>query len=348
VPRRRLGDGAEEGKVVVMGNARLWIQGMRLRTLMVGIAPAIVGIVAGYRAGGSRATPRFAVTAVLCVLVALLLQIAVNYANDYSDGIRGTDSGRGGEEAQTNKPRRLTASGLVAPRQVLAAAGITAALACACGIAVVVLTGSYWLLAVGVACLVAGWFYTGGKHPYGYIGFGELGVFVFFGLVAVLGTQYALARTIDGMGIVGAIIIGMLACVLLMTNNLRDVREDAVYGKHSLAVRIGETNARRLLLAVYLLNMGLTIAAAFTPLAALLSQAFSLRCSAVYSAALCMPDATSLVGAWLAALAGGVCVWSATVMVGSIMRKDFHKALALAGSTPMLFAVVYAILGVLV
>ena len=138
---------------------------------------------------------RFWPVTILCLLVALFLQIAVNYANDYSDGIRGTDAGRDTDESKSGKPQRLTASGLVPAKHVLFAAMICAAIACICGVVAVVLAQAWWLLAVGAASLLAGSFYTGGKHPYGYVGLGEVGVFLFFGLAAVLGTDYALCGT---------------------------------------------------------------------------------------------------------------------------------------------------------
>ena len=255
-------------------NIRLWLAGARPKTWPASIAPVLVGAAMAYmrltqlgtcieinpepaectadRAQQSVLLGRFWPVFVLCVLVALLLQIAVNYANDYSDGIRGTDAGRDeGEPTQRGagpvqgrgaKPQRLVASG-VPPKRVLMAAVIAAGLACVCGLAAVLVSQAWWLLAVGALSLVAGWCYTGGKHPYGYAGLGELGVFLFFGLAAVLGTEYALSGTVDGMGVAAAVCCGLNAVMLLMINNLRDIEEDRECGKRTLAVRMGERNA---------------------------------------------------------------------------------------------------------
>lgn len=259
-------------------NIRLWFAGARPKTWPASIAPVLVGAAMAYvrltqlgtcieinpepaecttnRAQQSVLLGHFWPVFTLCVLVALLLQIAVNYANDYSDGIRGVDDGRDKEElaqrdagqvrGRGTKPQRLVASG-VPPKQVLMAAGIAAGLACVCGLAAVLISQAWWLLAVGALSLAAGWFYTGGRHPYGYAGFGELGVFLFFGLAAVLGTEYALSGTVDGMGVAVAVCCGLNAVMLLMINNLRDVEEDRGHGKRTLAVRLGEHNAGILL-----------------------------------------------------------------------------------------------------
>ncbi len=182
----------------------LWVRGARPKTLATSIASVMVGAamayvhieqsgtcIAIYPEPASCATAReqqtllmdrFWPVTILCLLVALFLQIAVNYANDYSDGIRGTDAGRDTDESKSGKPQRLTASGLVPAKHVLFAAMICAAIACICGTAAIVISQAWWLFAVGVASLLAGWFYTGGKHPYGYVGLGEVGVFLFFGL----------------------------------------------------------------------------------------------------------------------------------------------------------------------
>ena len=167
----------------------IWIRGARLKTLPLAIAPVLIGASLAWRDAGER---RVAV-AVLCGFVALLLQIAANFANDYSDGIRGTDAGRAIAGEQLSRgPARLVASG-VNPKKVLVAAGICALAACLCGLAVIALTGYWWFILVGIACLAAGWFYVGGKHPYGYHYLGEVFVFIFFGLVATCGTMFALS-----------------------------------------------------------------------------------------------------------------------------------------------------------
>lgn len=153
--------------------------------------------------------------------------------------LRGTDAGRDMDESKSGKPQRLTASGLVPAKHVLFAAMICAAIACICGVVAVVLAQAWWLLAVGAASLLAGWFYTGGKHPYGYVGLGEVGVFLFFGLAAVLGTEYALCGTVDVGGLLGAVAAGLFSCLIIMVNNIRDIDEDREHGKHTLAVRLG-------------------------------------------------------------------------------------------------------------
>lgn len=174
----------------------------------------------------------------LCLVVAAFLQIAVNYANDYSDGVHGTDAHRVG-----SAPARLTASG-VSPRSILVAAGISAAVACVAGLVVIVMTAAYWLLVVGVLCLLAAWFYTGGKYPYGYAGLGELGVFIFFGLVAVLGTQFVLLGRVDLLGFLAAWAQGLGAVMVMMVNNIRDRADDEAAGKKTLVVRLGEKASR--------------------------------------------------------------------------------------------------------
>ncbi|MGN8247395.1 1,4-dihydroxy-2-naphthoate polyprenyltransferase, partial [Cellulomonas soli] len=170
--------------------------------------------------------------------VALALQVGVNYANDYSDGVRGTDLDRVG-------PLRLTASGTASPGAVKAAAFAAFGVAALIGLALVVVTGDWWLLAVGAIAIAAAWGYTGGANPYGYRGLGEVGVFTFFGLVAVLGTTWTQAGQLSWPAWVGAVSVGLLACALLMVNNVRDVPTDALVGKRTLAVRIGESRARR-------------------------------------------------------------------------------------------------------
>jgi 1,4-dihydroxy-2-naphthoate octaprenyltransferase len=208
--------------------------GARPRTLPAAAAPVLVGTGAAAQVGGAQLG-----RALLALGVALALQVGVNFANDYSDGIRGTDLDRVG-------PMRLTASGAARPGQVKAAAFAAFGVAALLGLWLVVLSGQYWLLAVGALCILAAWYYTGGRNPYGYRGLGEVGVFVFFGLVAVLGTTYTQAGRLPWTAWVGAVAVGLLACALLMVNNLRDVPTDALAGKRTLAVRLGEQRARRL------------------------------------------------------------------------------------------------------
>ncbi len=223
-----------------MANAAQWVAGARPRTLPAALAPVIVGTGAAVGAGsGSLAR------AVLAGLVALSLQVGVNYANDYSDGVRGTDAARVG-------PLRLTATGLAPAQQVKRAALLALSAGCLFGVVLVAVAGTWWLLAVGAAAVVAAWTYTGGPRPYGYAGLGEVFVFVFFGLVATLGTTWTQAGTLSAQAWVGAVGIGALACALLVVNNLRDLPTDAVAGKRTLAVRLGEGATRRLYAALVL------------------------------------------------------------------------------------------------
>lgn len=209
-----------------------WIAGARPRTLPAAAAPVLVGTGAAAQVDAAHLG-----RAALALGVALALQVGANYANDYSDGVRGTDTERVG-------PMRLTASAAARPGQVKAAAFAAFGVAGLLGLALVALSGQWWLLAVGALCVAAAWYYTGGRRPYGYLGLGEVGVFVFFGLVAVLGTTYTQAGRTTWPSWVGAVAVGLIACALLMVNNLRDVPTDALVGKRTLAVRIGERRAR--------------------------------------------------------------------------------------------------------
>jgi len=217
-----------------MATTREWLSGARPRTLPAAVAPVLVGTGAAALADGAHLG-----RALLAAGVALALQVGVNFANDYSDGVRGTDLDRTG-------PMRLTASGAARPRQVLGAALGAFGVAGLLGLVLVALTGLWWLLAVGALAIAAAWFYTGGRTPYGYLGLGEVGVFVFFGLVATVGTTYTQTLVVPWPAWVGAVGVGLLACALLMANNLRDVPTDALVGKRTLAVRLGERRARRL------------------------------------------------------------------------------------------------------
>ncbi len=216
-----------------MADLRTWVAGARPRTLPAAVVPVVVGsgVAFGY---GKFSLGR----AALALLVALALQIGVNFANDYSDGIRGTDKARVG-------PLRLVGSGAVQPRRVLAAAVGCFAIACAAGLALAAVT-SWWLLLVGAAAVAAAWFYTGGSRPYGYRALGELSVFVFFGLAAVAGTAYVQMQTLTWLPWAAAIAIGLLACALLVVNNLRDIPTDSQSGKKTLAVVLGDHRTRLL------------------------------------------------------------------------------------------------------
>jgi 1,4-dihydroxy-2-naphthoate octaprenyltransferase len=214
-------------------NMRLWIEGARLRTLPLAIAPVAIG------AGAADAAQRFdLLLTALALGVALFLQIGVNFANDYSDGIRGTDDKRVG-------PLRLTGSKSVKPESVKTAAMMFFILAAASGFEIVVITGQWWLIAVGLLSIVAAWFYTGGKNPYGYAGFGEIAVFVFFGLVATIGTAYVQIGFVDLNSILGGIAAGSFAAAVLMVNNIRDIETDKIASKKTLAVRMGAKGAKR-------------------------------------------------------------------------------------------------------
>ena len=208
-----------------------WVEGARPRTLPNAIAPVIAGT-------GGAAWLHAACwwKALLALLVAVGMIVGVNYANDYSDGIRGTDDDRAG-------PVRLVGSRLASPRAVLTAAVTGLTVGAVAGL-VLALLSAPWLIVVGAACIAGAWLYTGGSKPYGYSGFGEVAVFVFFGLVAVLGTQYTQALRVDWVGLVLAVSIGALSSSVLVANNLRDIPTDAQSGKITLAVRLGDARTR--------------------------------------------------------------------------------------------------------
>jgi 1,4-dihydroxy-2-naphthoate octaprenyltransferase len=219
-----------------MTAAKLWYQGARPKTLGAALSPVLVGTAAG-SLDGPIGWPR----AVAAGAVALALQVGVNFANDYSDGVRGTD-------AQRRGPVRLTATGLATPRSVRNAAAIAFAFAAVVG-AVLSIVVNPWLLLVGVAAIGAAVTYTGGPKPYGYIGLGEVMVLVFFGFVATVGSAYVQHATLPGVAWVAALAAGLPACGILLANNVRDVDTDRVTGKRTLAVRIGAARARGLYVA---------------------------------------------------------------------------------------------------
>ena len=213
---------------------QVWILGARLRTLPAAIMPVMVGSAcAGAFEGGGNKRWMFAL---LSLVVSLALQVGVNYANDYSDGVRGTDEKRVG-------PLRLVGSGLVAPEVVKRAAFIAFGIAALTGLLIALAT-SLWLIVVGAACIGAGWLYTGGPKPYGYMGLGELFVFVFFGLVATCGTMYAVTQHVTQLGVYASVAVGCLAVALLVINNLRDIPGDTEVSKVTLAVRLGDNKTR--------------------------------------------------------------------------------------------------------
>jgi 1,4-dihydroxy-2-naphthoate polyprenyltransferase len=233
-----------------------WIAGARLRTLPLALAPVALGTGAAFVAKGYNLP-----LALLCLAVALLLQIAVNYANDYSDGVRGTDAHRVG-------PARLTGSGAAKPRTVLTVALVFFTLAAIAGLAVVALSGHWWLLAVGAVAIAAAWFYTGGKKPYGYTGLGELVAFVFFGVVATAGTMFVQVDTVSIEGWLAGVAAGSLAAAVLLVNNIRDREQDASAGKRTLSVRIGDRPSRVLFAVLVLVPFAILVFfALFYPLA---------------------------------------------------------------------------------
>ena len=233
-----------------MAEAREWLAGTRPRTLPAAVVPVLIG--SGVAIGYHRFS---AGRALLALVVALALQVGVNYANDYSDGVRGSDERRVG-------PVRLVAAGLAPPRKVLAAAMACFFVAGVAGLALAAMT-SWWLLAVGAACIAAAWFYTGGPKPYGYNGLGEVFVFLCFGVVAVAGTAYVQMKAFSWLGLAASVPAGLLACALLMVNNLRDIRTDTVAGKRTLAVMLGDARSRVAYVLTLLVPFGVAALLAF-------------------------------------------------------------------------------------
>jgi 1,4-dihydroxy-2-naphthoate octaprenyltransferase len=235
-----------------VANAREWLAGTRPRTLPAAVVPVLIGsgVAAGY---GKFSLWR----AALALVVALALQIGVNFANDYSDGVRGSDSAE-----RRVGPMRLVGSGLASPRQVKLAAFGCFFVACCAGLALAAVT-SWWLVLAGALAVLAAWFYTGGSRPYGYRGFGEVSVFVFFGVAAVAGTAYVQMGRLSWLGLAASIPAGLLSCALLMVNNLRDIRSDGESGKRTLAVRIGDARSRSVYLLFLLVPFALAALIAF-------------------------------------------------------------------------------------
>ena len=244
-----------------MASAGQWIGGARPRTLPAAIAPVAVG--AGLAAYADSLLPW---RVGLALLVSVALQVGVNYANDYSDGIRGTDAVRVG-------PVRLVGQDLAPARAVRAAAISAFGIAALAGLMLVGLTGEWWLLLVGGASIAAAWLYTGGPRPYGYAGLGEVFVFIFFGVVPVVGTTYVQTLSITAPGIVASCGVGLLACAILLTNNLRDIAGDSAVGKVTLAVRLGDRATRRLYVSVVSVALAIPVVLALmtSPLVVLAS-----------------------------------------------------------------------------
>ena len=240
-----------------MTGIRIWLSGARPRTLSAALVPVAVGTAVAVGEGSQTAWWRAGVA----LLVAMALQVGVNFANDYSDGVRGTD------DSARIGPRRLVGSGLVEARRVKWAALGAFGVAAAAG-AVLAAAAGWELLVAGALCLVAGWTYTGGPKPYGYLGLGEVFVFLFFGLVATAGTAYVLLERLDWFAVVCGVPVGLWAVALLMANNLRDITGDAAAGKRTLAVRLGERRSRLAYMGVLEASYGVALVASITGRAA--------------------------------------------------------------------------------
>jgi len=224
-----------------------WVTGARVRTLPLAFSPVILGSAIAYSIDGFDP-----VIALLALSVAVFLQLGVNFSNDYSDGVRGTDEFRVG-------PQRLTGSGAVEPRKVLRVALVFFALAAISGLVIVVLTAQWWLLLIGALAILAAWYYTGGKDPYGYAGLGELSVFIFFGPVATLGTSFAQTLVFQPDAVMAGIGLGSIAAAVLVTNNIRDIETDRQAGKRTLAVFMGSKASKSLYLFLIWLPMVITL-----------------------------------------------------------------------------------------
>jgi 1,4-dihydroxy-2-naphthoate polyprenyltransferase len=234
-----------------MPSASHWVAGARPRTLPAAISPVLAGTAVAVYDDGAVWWK-----ALLALVVALALQVGVNYANDYSDGIRGTDADRVG-------PMRLVGSGTASPGAVKRAAFLAFGVAAVAGL-VLAATTAWWLVVVGALCVLAAWFYTGGSKPYGYLGLGEVMVFVFFGLVAVVGTTYVQTQEWQAAAWYAAVGIGAIACAILVANNLRDIPTDRGAGKITLAVRLGDGRTRLFYVLLMLLALVALIGVALT------------------------------------------------------------------------------------
>jgi 1,4-dihydroxy-2-naphthoate octaprenyltransferase len=291
-----------------MATLSQWIEGARPRTLPAAVSPILVGTGAAYQTGHIVWA-----YAILALAVALLLQVGVNYANDYSDGIRGTDEVRVG-------PVRLVGQRLADPRSVKIAAFTAFFFAALLGLALVGLSGLWVMIPIGAAAILAAWYYTGGSRPYGYLGLGEVFVFVFFGLVATLGTM-ATMTSLTAAGWWGAIGVGSLASAILVANNLRDIPTDREHGKRTLAVRMGERGTRIFYVALVAVAFVMTGLASFTSPWAL---------AAVLAAPLLVRPMQAVVGGatgagLIPALAGTgrfQLVWSALLAIGLALGRS--------------------------
>ena len=290
--------------LATMATAAQWIEGARPRTLPAAISPVVAGC------GVAAADDGFVWwKALLALSVALGLQIGVNYANDYSDGVRGTDEQRVG-------PPRLVGSRLATPTAVRTAAVVAFSLAAASGF-VLSITAEWWLIAVGAVAIVAAWYYTGGKHPYGYRGLGEASVFVFFGLVAVIGTAYVQTGAFTLTALTGGIGVGALACAILVANNLRDIPTDRASGKRTLAVLLGDRRTRALYAAMTVV--------AYVALIALATQAGA----AWWTVCSALP-------------AAGLSIRSLQALAAGAVGRDLIAILRDTGLAELLYAVAFA------
>lgn len=235
-----------------MATRNEWIDGARSRTLPAAVAPVLVGTSIAEFEGSFRP-----LIALLALVVSLALQVGVNYANDYSDGIRGTDENRVG-------PVRLVGQKLATPNEVRRAAVIAFGISAVAGLGMVLLSQVWLLIPIGVAAIAAAWFYTGGSKPYGYAGYGELFVFVFFGLVAVAGTSASQTGQVSALALIGGVACGALSAAILVANNLRDIPTDELTGKRTLAVRLGDAKTRELYRACIVIGFFMPLAMNFT------------------------------------------------------------------------------------
>ncbi len=281
---------------------RLWVAGARPRTLPAAVVPVAVG---GACAVGAQDQTWWRL--ILALVVSVALQVGVNYANDYSDGVKGTDTDRVG-------PLRLVGSGLATASSVKRAALMALGVAAIAGF-VLAATTTWWLLLVGAVAMVAAWTYTGGPRPYGYIGLGEVFVFVFFGVVATTGSTFAVIEKVTVTSFVASIAVGLVACALLVINNLRDIPGDTAAGKRTLAVRLGDSRTRVLLYVEVLLAAIAVVATAFTD------------------------DAWALLG-----LVGIAALLPAVKMVrAGALGRDLIPVLAVVGRAQMILGVTFAL-----
>lgn len=282
--------------------AKLWIAGARPRTLPAAVVPVVVG-----GACALESDDQVWWRIVLALVVSLALQVGVNYANDYSDGVKGTDEKRVG-------PLRLVGSGFASPSAVKRAAFIALGVAGIAGL-VLAATTSWWLLLVGATAMAAAWTYTGGPKPYGYIGLGELFVFIFFGVVATIGSTFVVIEDVTATSVIASVAVGLFACALLVINNLRDIPGDTVAGKKTLAVRLGDKRTRVLFYAELLLAAVAIIITAFT------SNGFAVL-----------------------GLLGVLAAWPAVSMVrAGVVGRDLIPVLGAVGRAQLVFGLTYAV-----